>query len=71
MSRTYGFGQTIHGTGHVDVEIDRNGDVVAVWFRCMPLPFEQSTADKQRASEMRRMYEHGQLPAIEAVVMER
>ena len=48
----YGDTKTIHGTGHVDIET-YNGEVVAVWFRCTTLPFEQHTVGKYRADEMR------------------
>lgn len=36
--RYYGDGGTIHGTTHLDVEM-QDGKVVAVWFRCQVLPF--------------------------------
>jgi hypothetical protein len=36
----YGGDGTIHGTTHLDVET-RNGVVVAVWYRCQMLAFEQ------------------------------
>ena len=37
----YGDGGTIHGTGHLDVEVDpKTGEVTAVWFRCLNLPFK-------------------------------
>jgi hypothetical protein len=39
----YGGDGTIHDTGHVDVQLNKDGDVVAVWFRCRMLPFQQST----------------------------
>jgi hypothetical protein len=52
----YGDDGTIHRTGHLDVEVDNYGKVVAVWFRCMPLPFEQSHAEPHRALDMNRMY---------------
>jgi hypothetical protein len=38
-ARYYGDGGTIHSTGHVDVEVDEAGEVVALWFRCQLLPF--------------------------------
>lgn len=38
----YGDDNTIHGTTHVDVQTDQRGTVVAVWFRCAMLPFQQS-----------------------------
>jgi len=43
-SRYYGDGGTIHSTNHLDIEV-RNGEVVAVWFRCQMLPFRQHEAD--------------------------
>lgn len=51
----YGHDSTIHGTRHLHVEVDSQGKVVAVWFRCMPLPFEQVPADESRAEDMTRM----------------
>ncbi len=50
MTRRYGGKNTIHQTGHIDVEIDSEGVVVAVWFRCMPLPFQQTIVDSNRAA---------------------
>lgn len=55
-TRTYGHDQTIHQTGHVDVEVDKRGNVVAVWFRCQPLPFRQSNVDDRRSGDMDAMY---------------
>ncbi len=52
----YGHDRTIHRTKYVDVEVDKDGRVVAVWFRCMVLPFEQSDVDYDRAAEMRQAY---------------
>lgn len=45
----YGHDKTIHQTNHLDVEVDENGQVVAVWFRCIMLPFKQAEADENRA----------------------
>jgi hypothetical protein len=42
-SRFYGGDDTWHQTGTVDVQLDEDGNVVAVWFRCRTLPFKQST----------------------------
>jgi len=71
--REYGHDQTIHGSNHVDVETDENGTVIAVWFRCQPLPFRQSKKTgefgKQRAKEMQKMY-HSYTPKLHAVVIE-
>lgn len=50
-NRYYGDGGTIHDTGHLHVET-HNGKVVAVWFRCQLLPFEQVDVDSHRATEM-------------------
>lgn len=47
--RFYGDGNTIHSTGHLDVET-RDGKVVAVWFRCQMLPFKQAEVGASRAS---------------------
>jgi hypothetical protein len=54
--RVYGHDATIHQNESLDVEVDKDGNVVAVWFRCQPLPFRQSDATDTRADEMRRMY---------------
>ena len=53
----YGYGNTIHQTGNVNVEIGPDGHVVAVWFRCMPLPFDEHVVDQSRADDMKRMME--------------
>lgn len=68
----YGDNRTIHGTGHVDVEVDTEGNVVSVWFRCMALPFKQSQVLVPRADEMRRMYKELEKTnmRIKAVVFE-
>lgn len=54
-TRFYGGEGTIHGTQHLHVETFR-GTVVAVWFRCQPLPFEQCEVDGPRATDMEEMY---------------
>jgi hypothetical protein len=42
-NRYYGDGGTLHGTTHLDVELDAvTGEVRAVWFRCQQLPFKTS-----------------------------
>jgi hypothetical protein len=66
----YGDNKTIHRTGQVDVEVDRFGQVVAVWFRCHPVPFRQSDAGHNRAAEMRQMYQESTLPPVKAIVFE-
>lgn len=40
----YGGMGTIHSTRGLDVEVDQQGNVVAVWFRCSMLPFTQFAA---------------------------
>lgn len=66
--RYYGGDGTIHRTGEVNVELDIKGSVVAVWFRCQPLPFTQSLAREGRAQEMRALYQR-QMPGIDAIVL--
>lgn len=39
---TYGGDGTIHRTGTIDIQQDEAGNVVAVWFRCLNLPFTVS-----------------------------
>lgn len=63
--RTYGFDKTIHRTEQLDIDV-HNGEVVAVWFRCQPLPFRQINTDDRRADEMRYMYD-GPIPSLLAV----
>jgi len=66
----YGDNHTIHRTGHLDVETDKEGQVVAVWFRCYALPFRQCHVDDERAENMRDMYESSDMKRIKAVVVE-
>jgi hypothetical protein len=66
----YGDDRTIHRTDHVNVELDSHGTVVAVWFRCLLMPFTASVADPARAAEMRAAYRHHPLPGIKAIVIE-
>ncbi len=65
----YGDNKTIHGTRHLNIETDIEGRVVSVWFRCMPLPFEQVTVSEVRAEEMYRMYSESEIK-LNAVVLE-
>lgn len=67
--RVYGFDKTIHRNEVLDVEV-RHGEVVAVWFRCQPLPFNQSNAAESRAKEMRSMYAEDQMPGLVAVTVQ-
>ena len=54
----YGHNGTIHDTQHLHVET-RHGKVVAVWFRCCMIPFEQVLVDNDRAREMAEANERG------------
>jgi hypothetical protein len=65
--RYYGDGGTIHGTEYVDIETDSAGRVVAVWFRCQMLPFEQTTVHDVRAHYMREAYAEGHVPKLTGV----
>jgi len=68
-TRYYGGDGTIHGTTELDVET-RDGKVVAVWFRCIALPFRQTEIDKSRADEMTRMYERKDvIPQMDGVTV--
>lgn len=51
----YGHDKTIHGTQKLNVEVDKKGNVVSVWFRCCALPFDVTVVSKERAAEMTRM----------------
>jgi hypothetical protein len=59
---------TIHGSHEVNVELDSNGRVVAVWFRCMILPFDETVIDDERAEDMRRTYKMGRHPSVDAII---
>ena len=65
--RFYGDGGTIHHATALDVETAPNGDVVAVWFRCQPLPFRQTHVAARRDAEMRRMYAESPMPGITGI----
>lgn len=60
-NRFYGLNGTIHGTTHLDVEVDAEGKVRAVWFRCQLLPFRQVKARGLLAcdDEYNRLELHG------------
>ena len=66
----YGHDKTIHRTGHVDVEVDTEGRVVSVWYRCQPLPFFQTTVWKARADEMDGLYQKMPMPSIESIELQ-
>ncbi len=57
-NRYYGSGGTIHSGRHLDVEC-HNGRVVAVWFRCTPVEFEQHNVEETRAADMDTMMRGG------------
>ena len=65
--RFYGGDQTIHGNDSLDVEVDKNGRVVAVWFRCSIVPFRQHDVDDHRAKAMTRAASEP-VPGIEAII---
>lgn len=68
--RFYGRDGTIHRTGEVNIELDpQTHQVVAVWFRCQPLPFTQSVASTDRAREMTTMYRKQEMPEIVGVTL--
>lgn len=64
--RHYGDDGTIHRTGEVNVELDRSGKVVSVWFRCHLVPFTQHVVDEGRAEDMRSIRPET-LPRITAI----
>lgn len=63
-TRYYGDGGTIHHTNVVNVETDKKGNVVSVWFRCAMLPFDQRIVSEERAKSMRSVTN---LPAIHGI----
>lgn len=63
-NRYYGGNMTLHRTGCLDVET-HNGKVVAVWFRCCPLPFKQAEVGEHRAKDMNNMSVRHELVAVE------
>lgn len=65
--RYYGDGGTIHASTALDVETTQDGRVVAVWFRCQMLPFEQVAVEGARASEMISAYSGAEVPVLTGV----
>lgn len=66
----YGDDRTIHRTAKINVERHpKTGAVVAVWFRCMRLPFSDTICDESRAESLAGS-EKGDRP-LKAVVFER
>lgn len=45
-SSYYGNGGTIHHSGTIDIDVDKSGHVIQVWFRCRTLPFRVSFLDE-------------------------
>lgn len=58
-TRYYGGTATIQASNKLDVELDQHGNVVAVWFRCQALPFNQVRVDAARAMDMHIMRRNG------------
>jgi hypothetical protein len=68
--RVYGGDNTIHKTGHLDVEVNYKGEIIAVWFRCQHLPFKVTyDTTRKRTWDMAVLYA-GIKPKINAVVLE-
>jgi hypothetical protein len=65
----YGNNGTIHRTQKLNVEIDKRGGVVSIWFRCCALPFDVTVVDESRAIEMAdlsdRINKHVKLNAVD------
>jgi hypothetical protein len=59
----YGHNKTIHRTGTIDIQMTKTGQVVAVWFRCLSLPFRVSTVEDH---EYQPLLER-ELPRIRAI----
>lgn len=64
----YGGNGTIHDTGHIDVVLDEDGNVSALWFRCAVLPFKQ-VERRVSVSEVSQ-YVNAQAPRIKGIVFE-
>lgn len=61
----YGDNHTFHNCGEVNIERDpKTGEVVAVWFRCMMLPFTDDVCDTIRAEELKTYKTLGSIKAI-------
>jgi hypothetical protein len=62
--KLYGNSGTIHRTGYLDVETDPRGRVVSVWFRCLRLPFVQTSVPMERRFELQGSPVEGKLVAV-------
>lgn len=56
----YGNNGTVHGTEKLNIEVDRKGNILSVWFRCSTLPFDVTVVNKDRANEMRKHHEEAE-----------
>lgn len=66
----YGRDNTYQHTEYFDVET-RDGKVVAVWFRCQMVPFQQTEVDRQRASDMKSVYDGSpEVPRVVSIELE-
>jgi hypothetical protein len=65
-ARYYGGDLTIHRTTALDVEL-HDGRVVAVWFRCQQLPFNQIDVNEVRAGEMAHVTADVMINGVEVV----
>lgn len=68
-TRFYGGDGTWHQTGEINVELDSEGKVVSVWYRCQLLPFTQRVVDSKRARAMRSTYDFQKPPAVYGVTV--
>jgi hypothetical protein len=70
MSRIYGRNDTFHRTKKLNIEVNRNGDVVAVWFRCAMIPFDVTVVDDERAADMGGAYTDPRCPISKLIAVE-
>lgn len=65
------YNKNSNGTcGSLDVEIDEDGNVVAVWFRCMMLPFKTHIVSDTRAQSMKDSYAQNHLRDLVSIEVE-
>lgn len=67
----YGHDKTLHRTTKLNIEVDGSGQVVSVWYRCILLPFDVTVVDKNRANDMKDVYDNGVIPKLLAVDVEK
>ena len=63
----YGGDNTIHKNGELDISVDKNGKVVAVWFRCIMLPFKQVDVDDIRANSLKEVEAPYKIDSIDLI----